>query len=432
MSAKFRLGSVVVAFLTLLGPGLSLAQTPAACPADATALTDGAKLKCTCDATASGGVYGSVRYTADSSICQAAKHAGKAPGPVDLAVGGACPSFSGSSANGVTTANWSSYDKTFSFGDSLAPCSAATAAPPPATSTPAAAGQVANCPSFITQSDKTKPGESLTCICDKALDLQVGAAYGADRYSNDSPICVAARHAGKLPEPGGTVTVYVAEGCGKFEGSARNGITTRSWSSSVPGTISFVTPAPACAAPPAAAAPSTTAAAPRPAAPAGPNPRIAWEARAKTYAPFLPEPLQGWKAGDRKSEASPPSPFDEGIVSASRYYELGFDPVNRNRVQIGIYNKPDGSPSGAIEPWRDPAKRKWPDGTVFTMTKIGGRDAMEGKPESGSGGGTIYFLLKNNLFVTVSWAEYGGVTRAHAEQYLKKLDLAKIESLTAK
>lgn len=244
MSAKFRLGSVVVAFLTLLGPGLSLAQTPAACPADATALTDGAKLKCTCDATASGGVYGSVRYTADSSICQAAKHAGKAPGPVDLAVGGACPSFSGSSANGVTTANWSSYDKTFSFGDSLAPCSAATAAPPPATSTPAAAGQVANCPSFITQSDKTKPGESLTCICDKALDLQVGAAYGADRYSNDSPICVAARHAGKLPEPGGTVTVYVAEGCGKFEGSARNGITTRSWSSSVPGTISFVTPAP--------------------------------------------------------------------------------------------------------------------------------------------------------------------------------------------
>ena len=48
---------------------------------------------------------------------------------------------------------------------------------------------------------------------------------------------------------------------------------------------------------------------------------------------------------------------------------------------------------------------------------------FQGRPVSG---GTIYFLLKNNLFVTISWAEYGGVTRAHAEQYLKKIDLAKL------
>ena len=429
MSAKFRIGGVVVAFLALLWPGLSVAQAPAACPADATALADGAKLSCICAAGTSGGVYGSDRYTADSAICTAAVHAGRIAaggGAIDLVVGGACAEFGGSTRNGVTTSGWSSYDKSFGFGPTIPACGGATVAA--AAGSPAA---VSLCPSFITQSGKNKPGDSLTCVCDKALDLNVGAAYGVDRYSNDSPICVAARHAGKLPEPGGTVTVYAAEGCGKFEGSVRNGITTNSWHSSVPGTISFVTPAPACAAPPAAAAPSTTAAAPRPAAPAGPNPRVAWEARAKTYAPFLPEPLQGWKASDRKSEASPPSPFDEGIVSASRYYELGSDPVNRNRVQIGIYNKPDGSPSSAIQAWRDPSKRKWDDGTTFTMTKIDGRDAMEGKPAAG-GGGTIYFLLKNNLFVTISWAEYGGVTRAHAEQYLKKIDLAKIEALAAK
>jgi hypothetical protein len=425
MSAKFRFGSVVIAFLCFSWPCLSPAQAPAACPADATALADGTKLKCTCDATASGGVYGSVRYTADSSICQAAKHAGKAPGPVDLVVGGACASFTGTSANGVTTTSWSSYDKTFGF-DTLPACAVAAVPAAPA----ATAGGVADCPSFIGQSDKSKPGDSLTCVCPANIDFSVGAAYGTDRYSHDSPICMSAKHAGKLPQPGATITVYAAEGCGRFEGTARNDITTRSWGSTTPGTIAFVTPLPACAAPAAAPAPAT-ATAPRPAAPAGPNPRIAWEARAKTYAPFLPEPLQGWKAGERKSEASPPSPFDEGIVSASRYYELGFDPVNRNRVQIGIYNKPDGSPSSAIQAWRDPAKRKWDDGTTFTMTKIDGRDAMEGKPAAG-GGGTIYFLLKNNLFVTVSWAEYGGVTRAHAEQYLKKIDLAKIEALVAK
>ncbi len=427
-----RIHGIFVALLMVAIASVAQAQAP--CPTDATALAEGAKLKCTCDAAASGGVYGSTRYTADSSICQAAKHAGKPPGPVDVIVGGACPSYPGSAANGVTTASWSSYEKSFGFGDSLPACPAAAAAPPPAApasaSAPAAATG-ANCPSFITQSDKNTPGASLTCVCDKALDLQVGAAYGTDRYSHDSPICVAARHAGKLPEPGGTVTVYAAEGCGKFEGSARNGITTRSWGSTTPGTIAFVTPAPACATPPAAAAPATTAAAPRPAAPAGPSPRIAWEARAKTYAPHLPEPLQGWKASERKSEASPPSPFDEGSVSASRFYELGFDPVNRNRVIISIYNKVDGSPSSTVQAWRDPAKRKWDDGTVLTMTKIDGRDAMEGKPAAG-GGGTIYFLLKNNLFVSVSWSEYGGITRAHAEQYLKKLDLAKIEALASK
>lgn len=433
MSAKFRLGSVVVAFLALLWSGLSLAQTPAACPSDATALADGAKLRCACAAGASGGVYGSDRYTADSAICAAAVHAGKVPasgGAVDIVVGGACPAFAGSTRNGITTTTWSSYEKSFGFGATIPACGVAAVPAAPAAPAAATAGGVVDCPSFIGQSDKNKPGDSLTCVCPPNIDFSIGAAYGTDRYSHDSPICMSAKHAGKLPQPGATITVYAAEGCGRFEGSARNDITTRSWGSTTPGTIAFVTPPPACAAPPVAAAPST-ATAPRPAAPAGPNPRIAWEARAKTYAPFLPEPLQGWKAGERKSEASPPSPFDEGIVSASRYYELGFDPVNRNRVQIGIYNKPDGSPSGAIQAWRDPAKRKWDDGTVFTMTKINGRDAMEGKPAAG-GAGTIYFLLKNNLFVTVSWAEYGGVTRAHAEEYIKKLDLAKIEALAAK
>ncbi len=425
----FRVLSVVVA---LLFCSMNFATAQAPCPSDASALAADAKLSCTCAAGASGGVYGSARYTADSSICAAAVHAGKVPasgGAVNIVVGGACASFTGTSANGVTTTSWSSYDKTFGF-DTLPACAVAAAPAAPAAPAVATAGGVADCPSFIGQSDKNKPGDSLTCVCPANIDFSIGAAYGTDRYSHDSPICMSAKHAGKLPQPGATIIVYAAEGCGRFEGSARNDITTRSWGSTTPGTIAFVTPPPACAAPAAAPAP-TTATAPRPAAPAGPNPRIAWEARAKTYAPFLPEPLQGWKAGERKSEASPPSPFDEGIVSASRYYELGFDPVNRNRVQIGIYNKPDGSPSSAIQAWRDPAKRKWDDGTTFTMTKIDGRDAMEGKPATG-GGGTIYFLLKNNLFVTVSWAEYGGVTRAHAEQYLKKIDLAKIEALVAK
>ncbi len=249
MFGNIRMTGFVVALSCALWAAAAVAQTPAACPWNATWLAEGTKLRCTCEAGAAGSAFGSVRYTADSSICQAAVHAGKPPGPIDLIVGGACPAFPGSAANGVTTSNWASFDKSFSFGDSLPPCPAVAAAPPPPASAPAAA-TVANCPSFITQSDMNKPGKSLTCVCDKALDLQVGVAYGVDRYSDDSAICVAARHAGKLLEPGGTVTVYAAEGCGNLEGSQRNGITTKSWRASVPGTISFVTPAPACAAPP--------------------------------------------------------------------------------------------------------------------------------------------------------------------------------------
>jgi hypothetical protein len=429
MPAKFRFGWVVAAFLAFLCPGLSLAQTPAACPADATALTDGAKLSCTCAAGASGGVYGSSRYTADSSICAAAIHAGKVPasgGAVNIVVGGACASFTGTSANSVTTTSWSSYDKTFGF-DALPACAvaAAPAAPPAST-----AGGVADCPSFIGQSDKSKPGDKMTCVCPANIDFSVGAAYGTDRYSHDSPICMSAKHAGKLPQPGATITVYVAEGCGKFEGTARNDITTRSWGSATPGTIAFVTPPPPCVAPAGAPAP-TTATAPRPpTAPAGPNPMIAWEARAKAYAAALPAPLPGWEAQPLITRVQN-SAIAGREVSAYRIYRIGFHPVGLNSVTASIYNNPDGTAAYPIEIWNSEAKRKE---AGATMVKLAGRDAMETKSAGGTTnetGWTLSFMTKNNLFVTVSWQE-PHMTRDKAIEYVKALDFTKIEALVTK
>ncbi len=429
MFGSSQMTRVAVALFCTLWVTASWAQTPSACPANATALAEDAKLNCTCAAGASGGVYGSVRYTADSSICQAAVHAGKPPGPIDLIVGGACPAFPGSTANGVTTTNWSSFDKSFSFGATLLPCPAAAVAPPPSASA-SAAGGVANCPSFITQSGKNPPGTSLTCVCDKALDLQVGAAYGVDRYSNDSPICVAARHAGKLPEPGGTVTVYAAEGCGKFEGSTRNDVTTKSWGSSVPGTIAFATPLPPCAAPaaaPAAAKPAASA----PATPAQPNAQLAeWQARGTRFAAALPDALPGWEASPRSADIDRDTPFAKGSINGSRWFSRGADPVHRNRIAVRIYNRPNGDTAFPIDEWKDETKRKLQDGSTFTMVKIAGRDALENKPASGEGG-SFSFLLKNGLFVSVSWGA-AVVTRADAEQYAKALNFAKIEALATK
>jgi hypothetical protein len=425
----FRVFSVVTALLLSM-VGVAVAQAP--CPSDASALAADAKLSCTCAAGASGGVYGTARYTADSSICAAAVHSGKVPasgGAVNIVMGGACASFTGTTANGVTTTSWSSYDKSFGF-DTLPACAVAAApAAPPAATTAAPAG-VANCPSFIGQSDKNKPGDSLTCFCQANIDYTVGAAYGTDRYSHDSPICMSAKHAGKLTEPSGTVTVYAAEGCGKFEGTARNGITTRSWGSTTPGTIAFTSPPPACAAPPAAPAP-TTATAPRPpAAPAGPNPMIAWEARAKAYGAALPAPLAGWEPQPISTRVQN-SAIAGREVTAYRIYRTGFHPAGLNSVTISIYNNPDGTPGFPIEMWNDEVKRKAGNST---MVKHAGRDAMETKTTSANvaeTGWTISFLTKNNLWVTVTWSE-PHMTRDKALEYVKALDFAKIEALASK
>src|SRR5689334_6606692 len=67
-------------------------------------------------------------------------------------------------------------------------------------------------------------GGSLTCRC--APDqMEIGGVYGSARYSSDSSLCKAARHAGAIPDGGGVVTVHAAEGCPKFVGSTANGIT---------------------------------------------------------------------------------------------------------------------------------------------------------------------------------------------------------------
>ena len=426
MVAEFRFFSALIALLVLLWPALGAAQAPAACPADATGLADGARLSCTCAGGASGGVYGSIRYTADSSICTAAVHAGKVPaagGTVDIVVGGACPAFPGTAANGVTTSSWSNYDKSFGFGATLPACATTAEAAKPAA--PSATGGVQNCPSFVTQSDKSKPGDSLTCICDIAIDFNTGAAYGTDRYSNDSSICIAAKHAGKLPQPGGMVTVHVAEGCGKLEGTTRNGITTRSWSSTVPGTITFVTPVPACAAP--HAAPATTATTP---APAGPGPMAALEARAQTYTTALPEPLPGWTPQPPAMRVSN-SAMAGREVTAYRIYRIGSHPAGLNSVTVSIINNPDGTPSYPVDLWTSEAKR---NEAGATMLKLNGRDAMETRRAGGTTNETIkslYFLTKNNLFVSVTWQE-PHMTRDKALEYVKALNFGKIEALVTK
>lgn len=60
-----------------------------------------------------------------------------------------------------------------------------------------------------------------------------GVVYGDGVYTVDSSVCVAAVHAGVVsPVKGGNVKVEVVPSQPGYTGSEKNGISTRSWSSS--------------------------------------------------------------------------------------------------------------------------------------------------------------------------------------------------------
>ena len=141
--------------IRILTAALALTAAPAAfagetCPSDALKVTGTAEapFACTCapNVSTSGWVYGTDRYTADSSICTSAVHAGviqAAPGgDVKIYTGEGCGSFVSTTKNGITSASWGSYGATFAFVTPLPACAtaaAATPAPTPA-ATPAAGG----------------------------------------------------------------------------------------------------------------------------------------------------------------------------------------------------------------------------------------------------------------------------------------------------
>jgi len=62
-----------------------------------------------------------------------------------------------------------------------------------------------------------------TCMC-RAENIQEGAVWGTDTYTDDSGLCRAAVHAGVIPPAGGAVTVLRGAGRPLYIGSRRNGI----------------------------------------------------------------------------------------------------------------------------------------------------------------------------------------------------------------
>lgn len=121
---------LIFATCLIAGAGAALAAQPdppaapppavAACPYDARALAVGTQLRCSCaaGATVSGSVWGNGPYTANSTICRAAIHAGairREGGEVRIRITAGRDRYRGGERRGVATGSWASFPASLEF-----------------------------------------------------------------------------------------------------------------------------------------------------------------------------------------------------------------------------------------------------------------------------------------------------------------------------
>ncbi len=188
----------------------------AICPSNWSLLASypGVILGCYCPAAAAAGVvWGTGEYTADSSLCTAATHAGViggGGGPVWSTIGGGRNSFTGTTRNGISSSDYGAYGSTASFFS--APISVQAPAP-----------NSTSCPSTM----QNQP-DFLVCYCD-STETTDGTVWGNGIYTDDSRLCRAALHAGVIGPSGGTVNVRLLPGQNSYSASTRNGVATTAY-----------------------------------------------------------------------------------------------------------------------------------------------------------------------------------------------------------
>jgi hypothetical protein len=161
-------------------------------------------------------IWGTDVYTDDSSICTAAVHTGKislaAGGIVTIEIRPGQSSYAASTRNGITSRKWNSAPGSFVV-------VSATPGNPPGAGV-GLYGWSANATDF-----RAFAGEHFTFICPPGG--AAGTIWGTDVYTDDSSVCTAAVHAGRITlAKGGNVPIEVRPGQGSYKGSTRNGITS--------------------------------------------------------------------------------------------------------------------------------------------------------------------------------------------------------------
>jgi hypothetical protein len=174
-------------------------------------------VKCPTECT-SGSVWGSGQYTTDSALCVAAVHAGAATtdagGTVKVKITKGLDKYRGTLQHGIDTADWATFDKSFVF---------------PGFGDDAKINDQFSCretPKGLKKDD----GDKFTVECPANCNPKGGSVYGTGTYTSDSPICIAAIHAGVIEaKKGGTVSVKVGGKKSSFKESEANGVSSNAY-----------------------------------------------------------------------------------------------------------------------------------------------------------------------------------------------------------
>lgn len=59
---------------------------------------------------------------------------------------------------------------------------------------------------------------------------EAGSVYGADLFTDDSPVCEAGRFAGRIDATGGVVIIEIRPGASQYSAGTRNGVTANAYS----------------------------------------------------------------------------------------------------------------------------------------------------------------------------------------------------------
>jgi hypothetical protein len=170
--------------------------------------------RCACDASNAGGtVIGHGPYAAESSLCEAAVHAGAIPwtgGDIAPRRAPACKFYPASMAYGVTSVAGGPSGGSFFFPGFTA-------------ETCAAPGTIGACPERL--AGLAADGE-LTCACPENPS---GSVWGSGVYTTDSDLCTAALHAGLITAGGGKIRAKMTGGCANYPSTTAHAITSQAW-----------------------------------------------------------------------------------------------------------------------------------------------------------------------------------------------------------
>jgi hypothetical protein len=164
-----------------------------------------------------GSVYGTATYTDDSQVCTAAVHDGKLKreegGQVVIEIRPGEPKYEGSDKNGVTSAPYEQWGGSFVV---------VSSSPFAGTDKPQTGGY-----GWTINASTLRGFDGLQFVFVCPAGGKGGPLYGTETYTDDSGVCNAGVHVGKLTAAkGGRVIIEIKPGQQSYTGSEANGVSS--------------------------------------------------------------------------------------------------------------------------------------------------------------------------------------------------------------